>query len=65
MSEEGLHHFRTFFFAEDSRIFEPLFIAQYLFAPVNTIIKQALQPWMMAEYEPPKSAYPLQTKEMD
>ena len=54
MSQEGLHHMKTYFSADDSKVFEPLFIAQYLFAPVNTIVKKSLLPWMMEKYEPTK-----------
>src|SRR5687767_13408979 len=61
MSEEGYDHFNSFFSAEDSRIYEPLFIAQYLFAPVNTIVMQFLLPWMMKKYESASSKYSLQT----
>jgi hypothetical protein len=55
MSKEGLQHFRNYFSAEDPKVFEPMFIAQYLLVPVNTIVKKTLLPWMMKQYEPPTS----------
>src|SRR5687767_12193258 len=49
MSTEGVIKLETYFSAEDQKVFEPLFIAQYLFAPVNTIVKNSLLPWMMEQ----------------
>ena len=46
MSKEGLSFFRDYFSVQDSSVFEPLFLAQYLMIPVNTIIKYSLLPWM-------------------
>ena len=37
--------------AKDKDVFDPHFIAQYLLAPVNTIVKTWLLPWMMEPYE--------------
>ena len=51
-SEEGVQQFRNYFSAEDPKVFDPLFIAQYLLIPVNTIVKQCLKPWMMETYYP-------------
>ncbi|HEX5978949.1 MAG TPA: hypothetical protein VFY68_16825, partial [Nitrososphaeraceae archaeon] len=47
MSVEGLSVLKRYFSAKDQEVFEPLFIAQYLFVPVNTIVKNSLLPWMM------------------
>jgi hypothetical protein len=47
MSAEGLRVLKSYFSAKDQEVFEPLFIAQYLFVPVNTIVKNFLLPWMM------------------
>ena len=38
MSSEGIMELRNYMGANDFRIFQPLFIAQYLFCPVNTIV---------------------------
>ena len=46
----GLLGLKTYFLAEDKQIFEPIFIAQYLLVPVNTIVKNTLLPWMMRSY---------------
>ena len=37
--------------ANDLNICDPLFIAQYLLVPVNTIVKNSLLPWMMKDYD--------------
>jgi hypothetical protein len=50
MSQEGLQHLRDFFSAKDTSVYHPLFIAQYLLVPVNTIVKSCLLPWMMEKY---------------
>lgn len=47
MSAKGLRVLKSYFSAKDQEVFEPLFIAQYLFVPVNTIVKKSLLPWMM------------------
>ena len=47
MSLEGIVQLKKYFSAQDQDVFEPLFIAQYLFVPANTIIKNSLSPWMM------------------
>ena len=47
MSVKGLRVLKSYFSAKDQEVFEPLFIAQYLFVPVNTIVKKSLLPWMM------------------
>ena len=46
MSMEGLQVLRNYFTSQDSSVFEPLFIAQYLLVPVNTIVKYSFLPWM-------------------
>lgn len=51
ISKEGLQHFVNYLSAEDQQVFEPLFIAQYLFLPVNTIVKSYLLPWMQETYD--------------
>ena len=53
LSKEGLQHFIKYFSAEDPNIFEPLFMAQYLLMPVDTIVKTTILPWMMKLYEAP------------
>jgi hypothetical protein len=47
MSVEGLRVLKSYFSAKDQEVFEPLFIAQYLFVPVNTIVQNSLLHWMM------------------
>src|SRR5687767_9319364 len=49
MSIEGVEQLKNYFSAEGQQVFEPLFIAQYLLAPVNTIVKNSLLPWMMEQ----------------
>ena len=49
-SEEGLNLLSQYFSSNDKRIYEPIFIAQYLLAPVNTIVQDTLHPWMMKPY---------------
>ena len=53
MSKEGLQELKKYFSAKDPNVFVPLFIAQYLLVPVNTIVKKSLLPWMMRKYGPP------------
>ena len=53
MSQEGVQEFGLFASAKDPNVNEPLFIAQYLLAPVNTIVKDSLLPWMMKQDGPP------------
>lgn len=53
MSMEGIMFFRSYFSAEDLKVFEPLFLAQYLLIPVNTIVKFSLLPWMMTKHYAP------------
>ena len=43
----GLQHVQIYFSSTDNQIHDPIFIAQYLLAPVNTIVKKYLLPWMM------------------
>ena len=53
MSKEGVQVCRSYCSAKEDQVLEPLFIAQYLFAPVNTIVNNWLLPWMMKPYDPP------------
>ena len=53
MSKEGVFELRRFCNAKDLDVFEPLFIAQYLLVPVNTIVKTSLLPWMMKKHLTP------------
>ena len=46
---QGLEHLTDYFLSKDTRVTHPLFIAQYLLVPVNTIVKQCLLPWMAIE----------------
>ena len=39
-----------YFSHENTQAYDPWFIAQYLFGPVNTIVKNYLLPWMMEPY---------------
>ena len=55
MSKEGIRKMRFYLSAEDPKTFEPLFIAQYLIVPVNTIVKKYLHPWMMKAHGPKTS----------
>jgi hypothetical protein len=55
MSKEGVQEFRNYLLADDPDVFEPLYIAQYLLVPVNTIVKSTLHPWMMKSNCPPSS----------
>lgn len=50
MSQEGLQQLKIYFSAEDDNVFEPYFIAQYLLAPVNTIVRNTLVPWILESY---------------
>ena len=54
MSKEGIVQLRNYLGANDSSVLEPLFIAQYLFCPVNTIVNKSLLDWMM-ERDMPKA----------
>jgi len=49
-SKEGVLQLKNYLSAKDERVFHPLFIAQYLLIPVNTIVKNSLQDWMMEPY---------------
>ena len=49
-SKEGILQLKNYLSAKDERVFHPLFIAQYLLIPVNTIVKNSLQDWMMEPY---------------
>src|SRR5688500_3840694 len=46
-NKNGYLEFRKYLSAKDKNVFDPYFIAQYLLAPVNTIVKTWLLPWMM------------------
>ena len=52
MSREGIKELREYLGANDTSVFEPLFIAQYLLCPVNTIVQDGLLDWMMKKYLP-------------
>ena len=52
MSREGIIQLRNYLGANDSSVFEPLFIAQYLLCPVNTIVYHGFVDWMMTSYMP-------------
>src|SRR5687767_3986393 len=54
MSLKGVEQLKKYFSAKDQQVFEPLFIAQYLLTPVNTIVKNSLGPWMMKAIGLPK-----------
>ena len=51
MSRDGVKELKKYFSAEDQDVFDPFFIAQYLLAPVNTIVKNSLLPWMMEKLQ--------------
>lgn len=53
MSKEGIFKLRNYLGANDSSVFDPLFIAQYLLCPVNTIVSNGFVDWMMEKYMPP------------
>jgi len=53
MSQSGVNQLRKYMGAEDPDVFDPLFIAQYLLVPVNTIVKNCLLPWMMEQLKFP------------
>ena len=57
MSEEGVFIFGKFCGAQHTDVQEPLFIAQYMLTPVNTIVKNSLLKWMMKQ-EGPKTTNP-------
>ena len=40
MSQEGINHFQNYLSCEDQKVFHPLFIAQYLLIPINTIVNK-------------------------
>ena len=42
MSKEGFKLFCNYFSAKDTEVHEPLFMAQYMLAPANTIVKNTL-----------------------
>lgn len=50
-NKTGLTLLSTYFSSNDKKVFEPFFIAQYLLAPVNTIIKESLLPWWLKQFE--------------
>ena len=50
MSRMGFLAFQKYFSSDDPHIHEPFFIAQFILAPINTIVKKTLVPWMMEEY---------------
>src|SRR5687768_3988396 len=50
-NQEELIFFRQYLLCDDQQVFEPYFIAQYLFVPMNTIVKSSLLPWMMSKYQ--------------
>ena len=49
-SRTGLLQLRTYFLTQMTEVYDPVFIAQYLLVPVNTIVKNTLLPWMMRPY---------------
>ena len=49
-SKRGIYRLKEYFGIEDPPLYEPLFFAQYLLVPVNTIVKNYLLPWMMKDY---------------
>lgn len=50
MSKEGFLYLQKFLGANDANVFEPLFIAQYLLVPINTIVQHYLLPWMLKDW---------------
>ena len=48
---KGISEFRKFLGSDDPQVLDPVFIAQYLLVPVNTIVKTSLLPWMMKTHE--------------
>ena len=50
-NQEGLIFFKQYLLCDDQQVFEPYFIAQYLFVPMNTIVKSSLLLWMMNKYQ--------------
>jgi hypothetical protein len=54
-SREGLQQIINYFSAEDPDVFDPVFIAQYLLAPINTIVK-TFEEWMLEAYLPPSES---------
>ena len=50
-NKKGLLHLQVYFSSTDNLIHDPIFIAQYLLSPVNTIVKEYLLPWMMKDDE--------------
>ena len=49
MSLDGLLQLKNYLLSNNLRILEPLFIAQYLLVPVNTIVTSYLMPWMATD----------------
>ena len=49
-NQNGILLFKEYLSCNDQDIFDPIFIAQYLLVPVNTIVKTCLHPWMMKAY---------------
>ena len=54
-NKNGYLEFKKYLLVKDKNVFDPHFIAQYLLAPVNTIVKTWLLPWMMEPWEDLKS----------
>ena len=53
MSREGIKELQHYIGADDKKVIEPLFIAQYLLCPINTIVdEEHLALWMMKDYLP-------------
>ena len=50
-NKNGYLEFRKYLCTKDKDVFDPLFIAQYLLVPVNTIVNNYLLPWMMGLWE--------------
>lgn len=51
MSQEGVKELKKFVTAEDLKVFDPLFLAQYVMCPVNTIVNKSLVPWLKHQNE--------------
>jgi len=50
-NKKGLLLLKTYLTGKNHQVFDPFFIAQYLLAPVNTIVTSTLLPWMLREYQ--------------
>ena len=50
-NRKGLRLLKTYLAGKNQQVFDPYFIAQYLLAPVNTIVTNTLLPWMLKEYK--------------